>query len=133
MALGIYDLVNFKNYRCEPQTGKTLKDLSDWLVEKNIHHVFSSGGLLQWQIMFYSREQVTARFTGAIDRYPEYIKRVNQALDEGKKTALIQYYNYLPLEQTPNKVVVATAYLVELNVPRDTLIKHGFDLTKNSH
>lgn len=128
---GACNMITFRNYRCEVQTGKTLTQLSDWLVARNIHTVFSGGGLLQWQIDFYSHERVVARFSGLVDRYPKYIEQVNKAFREGRNTAMITSYNYLPIVQTQDKILV-DPFVVELHLPADTLIKRGFDLGSKS-
>jgi len=55
---------------------------------ERVRGVYSVSGLLQWQILFYGREAVPARFLG-LDRRPEYLDAVNRARATGERTALV--------------------------------------------
>jgi hypothetical protein len=57
----------------------------------DIRHVFSTNGLLQWQLMFYSDESLVARYTSDRDRYPAYVAEVDRALAAGEPVALVGY------------------------------------------
>ena len=50
-----------------------LQRVIDYLEAHGVRHVFSAHGLLQWQLMFYSREGIVARYLGDRDRYPPYV------------------------------------------------------------
>jgi hypothetical protein len=48
-------------------------------------------GLLEWQLMFYSDEQIIARFQSAHDRYQPYMDEVDAALKRGEPVAIVGY------------------------------------------
>ncbi|MEI6765941.1 MAG: hypothetical protein WCM76_09890 [Bacteroidota bacterium] len=106
-----------------------LLDLIEALKSKNIHYVYCNGGLMQWEIMFYSKEQITARSLSNNDRYPKYIQLVDDALQrDSTKIAMVG--------DIGNTLVVSDAQLIDkrfficFNPGRATLIEHGFDLGK---
>ena len=53
--------------------------------------MFSMNGLLDWQLMFYSDEEVLARWADAVDRYPAYVDAVDRALANGEPVAVVGY------------------------------------------
>jgi len=127
ITLGAWSLFNFKDFRSEGHTEKSLTGLSEWLVSRKIQHVFCKGALLQWQISFYSKEKVIARYIANTDRYPEYISRVNTAFMKGKPTALVDFYYFAPMEQTEHKILVVDNYVVDPDPSPETLAENGFD------
>ena len=86
------------SYMWWPATGrgeeKSLDLVIRDLASTGVHHVFSMNALLQWQIMFYSREAVVARWTSDVDRYPRYIEEVNRAMKDGSPTAIVGYTGF---------------------------------------
>jgi hypothetical protein len=83
-----------------PRTGESraITDLCNRLLSQNIRHVYSVDGMLQWQIMFASKEEITARWFDPFDRRPEYPRAVDRALFAGKRVALVsraQQLNFL--------------------------------------
>ena len=70
-----------------------LRRMVSYLKARGITHVFSMNGLLQWQLMFYSDEEVLARGTVEIDRYPAYVSAVDAALANGEAVAVVGYTN----------------------------------------
>jgi hypothetical protein len=50
-------------------------------------------GLLEWQLIFYSDEEVVARFQMAQDRYSPYVREVDRALRNGEPVAIVGYTN----------------------------------------
>jgi len=74
-----------------PQKGEpqALADLSAGLLNRNIRHVYSMDAMLQWQIMFASREEIKARWLNPSDRYPEYPRAVDRAFASGDPVALV--------------------------------------------
>jgi hypothetical protein len=65
--------------------------LIHYLQGKGVRHAFSTNAMLQWQISFYSRETVIARWTQEIERYPPYIREINDALKAGETIAIVGY------------------------------------------
>jgi hypothetical protein len=70
---------------------RRLQQVIGYLKVKNVSHVFSMNGLLDSQLMFYSNEQVLARWTYPISRYPAYSTTVNRALTKGEPVAVVGY------------------------------------------
>ena len=84
ISLGTYSLYDFKNYSFENK--EATMALVDELVDREITHIYCEGGLLQWQIMFYSKEQVIARYYFPTDRYPAYIEAVEKEFKKQNKS-----------------------------------------------
>ena len=70
---------------------RRLQQVIGYLKVKDVSHVFSMNGLLDSQLMFYSNEQVLARWTYPISRYPAYSTTVNRALTNGEPVAVVGY------------------------------------------
>ena len=59
------------------------------LTDKGIENVYCLDPMLQWNIVFESRERIIARWTDPRDRYPEYPRRVDEARLAGKPVAVV--------------------------------------------
>jgi hypothetical protein len=70
---------------------RRLQQVIGYLKVKDVSRVFSMNGLLDSQLMFYSNEQVLARWTYPISRYPAYSTTVNRALTNGEPVAVVGY------------------------------------------
>jgi hypothetical protein len=70
---------------------RRLQQVIGYLRVKDVSHVFSMNGLLDSQLLFYSNEQVLARWTFPISRYPAYSTTVNRALTKGEPVAVVGY------------------------------------------
>jgi hypothetical protein len=118
-------MYEFKNYSFENRASFELlvKDLD----KKKIHYVFCEGGLLQWQLMFYTKERIIARFVYPTDRYPAYIPIVNRGLSQfGAETALVGSY-YDELAQTAENISnVNGVYFIQTPTNKSFLIERGF-------
>jgi hypothetical protein len=98
IALGALSQVEFRSYAYlwnRPDDGVSergrLQRTVDYLEAHGVRHVFSTNGLLQWQLMFYSREAIKARYTSASDRYRAYVTEVDRALAAGEPVAVVGY------------------------------------------
>jgi hypothetical protein len=72
---------------------RRLRQVVNYLKGRGVKHAFSMNGLLEWQLMFYSNEEVLARFPSATDRYPAYVSEVDRALANGEPVAVVGYTN----------------------------------------
>ena len=94
-ALSLYELRNFSFANRLPGAmlteAESLGVVIDHLTIKGTTRVFSTHPLLQWQLMFYSREAITARWTYPVDRYPPYVNEVDRAFHAGERTAIVGY------------------------------------------
>lgn len=59
------------------------------LESRGVRHVYCLDPMLQWNILFESRERVLARWRDPRDRLPEYPRRVDAARRAGQPTAVI--------------------------------------------
>lgn len=96
LVLGAVSLIEFrdfsymwKNPKNSLSEAKRMEVLIYYLRVKGATRAFSVNALLQWQIMFYSREEVIARWMTDVDRYPAYIKEANRALADGETIAVV--------------------------------------------
>lgn len=89
---GIISLVNFKKYSFMPVERKAMISTVSYLEKQHLNYIFSTQGLLQWQLMFYSEEKLQARFIYRTDRYPLYVHNVNTAYNnDPSKTAIVSF------------------------------------------
>jgi hypothetical protein len=77
LLTGAISSYKFKDFSYENKQDLNL--LLTELKKNEIQYTYCEGPLLQWQIMFYSKEQIIVRHFGATDRYPEYIQNVDKA------------------------------------------------------
>ncbi len=112
---GAISLVSFKDFSVEKK--ETIESIVNVLAEKNIKYLYCEGGLLQWQIMFYSNENIIARYKSKIDRYPLYVQAVDAALKNSpEEVALLGYSK--------------SGLIFYWNPTRGLLSKRGFVLTR---
>lgn len=126
---GGYSMYHFKNYKYNDIDSKL--SLVKTLINKEVDYVYCEGGLLQWEIMFHSKEKVIARYRSNVDRYPKYIEQVDDALEQSKyKIALVGYYNKELVQNTYQFVSVGNSFFIFENPTKDILVKRGFNLNK---
>jgi hypothetical protein len=129
ISLGAYSLYEFKNVSFEKKPA--LISLMNELESKNINHVYSEDVLLQWQLMFYSKEQIIGRFKNNIGRYPEYIRLVDLAFNEfDTKTALVGFYNQELVPTSPDLEIISETFFIWTPINKKLLIERGFNLNK---
>lgn len=94
ILIGGLSLYNFKDFNNEKSLKYSLTHLIEGLDSKEIQFVYCNHPLLQWQLMFYSKESVIARYVSSTDRYPKYTSMVDAALsDSERKVGLVGFYN----------------------------------------
>ena len=123
---------DIREARRGPPARAQLERLIDLLRDEGIRHTYSTNPLLQWQVVFYSREDVLSRWTHPVDRVPEIPAAVDQALFAGEPTALIGPLADLPaLEGVyPDRVYAFPdlPYFIAPDPDPDTLRAIGFTL-----
>jgi hypothetical protein len=124
------------NDAAHPSEARTLQHVIDYMKSRGATHAYSMNALLQWQISFYSRERVIARWKVTNDRYPSYITQVDGAFNRGEPVAIVGYVGYSGgLEALiPNGHRVADfdgKYFVFVGADRQLLGRLGFQLTDN--
>jgi hypothetical protein len=121
----------WRNAADGPSEKQTLERVIYTMRSQGATCVFSMNALLQWQIMFYSRESVIARWTAAIDRYPPYIAEVDRALKNGERVALVGYVGFSGRldDLVPNRRAITEVdrkYVVYMGADRPLLERLGF-------
>ncbi len=96
-AISVYEFKHFSYLWPNPPgsmpESKRLQFVINSLTSRGVRHVFSMNGLLDTQIIFYSDEQVVARWSNPNDRHPAYVAEVNRALAAGEPIAVVGYTN----------------------------------------
>src|SRR5262249_45748956 len=73
--------------------GVTVRDAVAALLERlnaeGVRHVYCTDPMLQWTIMWQSRERIHARWVHPTDRVPEHPAAVDRALFSGQRGAVI--------------------------------------------
>lgn len=77
MVVGVIGVVTFWNFRSGYMSKKALKEIVVKLEAHNVKHVLVTYAVLDFQLMFYSDEQIIARNKWYPGRYPEYFKIVD--------------------------------------------------------
>lgn len=130
--LGGISMYSFKDINFENTNKNKLLTLIDELESRNIHNAYVNNGLLQWQIMFYSNEQIIARYKSKTDRYPEYIDIVDSALNNPEiEVAMVGPIGSMD-EPTVSKniILVENRYFIHENPDKSVLIDNGFKFNK---
>jgi hypothetical protein len=112
---------------------KAMEDLLAELRKKNIHGVYSMHSHLQWQVIYYSRDEIPARWIELADRVPEYPMKVDHALFSGKSVAVVGFVNgrgYLEWKGHPSFQEVGQRYFLVTDPDPQILRSMGFRLKK---
>ena len=126
---GIVTTFNFGYDKYEKSVKSELLHLTETLESQNIRYIYCENGLLQWEIMFYSKEKIIARYRTALDRYPEYIQKTDDALNNAPSTvALVGIFYPEIIHLIPGVIVVDERYFICKNPGKNTLTEHGFEL-----
>jgi len=124
----------WQNEATRPSEARTLQHVIDYMKSRGATHAYSMNALLQWQISFYSREGVIARWKVTDDRYPRYIDEVDRALRRGEPVAIVGYVGYSGgLEDlVPDRRALVEfdgKYFAFVGADRQLLTRLGFRLT----
>jgi hypothetical protein len=129
IGLGAISLYDFKNYHYENKI--ELNAFIQGIEERNITHVYCDGGLLQWQIMFYTNERVIARYKPNTDRYPPYVQQVSEAYQTGTKTiGMVGQFKKTDLPNLNGFQAINRQYYIFENPTDSVLMERGFDLSE---
>jgi len=78
-----------------------------------------------WQITFYSQEQITATNLTLHHRYPKYMSQVTEACRSHEPCATIDFYDPHSSQAAADGVLIANTYIVDLNPTKDELRQYG--------
>ena len=131
-----YSYMWWQNGPGRPSEALTLLRVVDYMKSRGATRAYSMNALLQWQVTFYSRESVIARWKVTDDRYPRYISEVDRALDRGEPVAIVGYVGYTGgLENLlPDRELVEFdgKYFVFVGANKELLRRLGFTYTESS-
>ena len=121
----------WKNPRGGMSEAARLEAVIDHLKANGVRHALSTNALLQWQLMFYSREEIISRWTSPRDRYPPYISEVDRAVTGGKKLGVVGYVGYTGgferLVPDPQAIVeIDNRYFVYVGADKELLERARF-------
>jgi hypothetical protein len=130
-----YTFMWWTNNPNTPSETKTLNTVIGYLESRGVSRVYSMNGLLEWNLIFYSRESIIARWKWHSDRYPPYLVAVDRALEAGRPVAIVGYTGYTygleRLVSDPRAIVdIDGKYYVYLAPDRELLTRAGFQLTR---
>ena len=116
-----------------PSEARTLARVIGGLRARGVTRVYTMNALLQWQVTFYSHEEVIARWKAPRDRYPRYITTVDRALNRGEPVALVGYagytYGFERVVPDPESIeVIDGKYFVYVGVTAEQLRRAGFSI-----
>jgi hypothetical protein len=145
IVLGAVSMVEFRDFsymwKNAPRSrseGERLEAVVNYMKMKGARHAYSMHPLLQWQLMFYSAEEILARWTSATDRHPAFVRAVDRALHAGEPVALVGYVSSTRgLEQmvsNPRDIfTVDDRYFVYVGVDRVLLDRLRFRFAAQPH
>lgn len=129
ISISAYAMYDFSNYKTGSK--EQLYSLISKLQSNNVTHIFCEGGLLQWQIMFYSKEEIMCRSTSNRDRRQKYVERVNEEFEKNvQNTAIVGYYNKRFVATLNSSITIDDVFYIQIPANKEVLNKRGFDLTK---
>lgn len=123
--LGFISVISF--YSFQPQhmgKARSIQKLVKHLEDNKIYYVFSADCMLPYQIAFYSNEKILARMPYVPGRNIDYLRQVDNALLNHKKTALVSYLGYKFGDQKENSEQVVDDFQILTNPTKDLLLQH---------
>lgn len=73
------------------------------LLDKHLNYVYCEGGLLQWQLTYYSDEKIKARHYTLVDRYQPYVEAVDSAFwNDSPNVGLVVWGEHGTINVIPN-------------------------------
>lgn len=94
-------------------------------------YAFVMDPLMQWQIMFYTNEEIICRYHSARDRYPAYSEAVNAALKRGDDYLLFGRSYRMRKPYTPNVQTINGGYSFILKPSPLQLKSNGFKIPRD--
>jgi hypothetical protein len=145
IVLGAVSMVEFRDFsymwKNAPRSrseGERLEAVVNYMKMKGARHAYSMHPLLQWQLMFYSAEEILARWTSATDRHPAFVRAVDRALHAGEPVALVGYVSSTrgleEMVSNPRDIfTVDDRYFVYVGVDRVLLDRLRFRFAAQPH
>lgn len=97
-SISMFEFRSFDHLWANPphamSEAERMRQIVDYLKTRNVSHVYSMNGLLNFQVMFYSNERVLSRSKGWRVRYPPYARKVDRALATDRPVAVVGYTDH---------------------------------------
>lgn len=81
--------MTFMNFQPGRLTRPVLQEITSKLEQNDVHYVFVTWSVLDFQLIFYSDEHIVARNKFPPGRYPEYFSKVDSVFYRNKKVAVV--------------------------------------------
>ncbi len=122
IIIGSFSLLTFRDYEFLPYSKKQLLGCVNYLQQHQLNYIFCNDVPQEWQILFYSREEVICRESNNIDRYPLYIQQVDSAYTVSPvHTAVVDFSGDLK-DMEPNKTILVSGIFFVLEQPGRQLL-----------
>lgn len=123
-TLGACALLFFYQYTFQSSSKKQLDSAISYLRRHRVSYCYS-GPLLQWQLMFYSREELVCRFIFPTDRYPAYARQTDSAFEASPQhVALINAAEVMNNLSPADSFVIYEGFAIKLYPTKDLLKRH---------
>lgn len=135
--VGVYASSEFEGFHHynnhDGKDRKQMMALISYMDSHGVNHAYSTGALVQWQVMFYSRINIVVRFDELNDRNPSYIHQVEDARLRGESIAVIGKYGHSmgmeDLDRWHQKIrYFAPSYFALINPDWEMLKYGGYEL-----
>lgn len=133
-AMGIVGLAQLSALKMVPNEephAEAFNRVIDEMYKHEVKYVYSLDPMLQWLVIFFSNEEIIARYDDPRDRYPEYPLKVDKALAEGETVACLGFHfdRRRELENLGCKIIeIDSTYYFAIAPPKEWLVKQGFKL-----
>lgn len=97
VAIGLIATITFWNFQAGRASRTAIYQTINYLKQHNTRYVFTTYTILDFQLIFYSDEEIIARSAWPPGRFPEYFTEVNEAFYTKQNIAVIghphEYFN----------------------------------------
>lgn len=133
VLLGLLFLVppNYSKAYYHPEERAHLDENLEAFDSLKISNAFILDPMMQWQIIYYSNEEIKCRFKSKVDRFPLYSEAVNRAFRKGEDYALFGRSYRIKKPFSADHQTVDGGYSFVLKPNRRILKSNGFILAKD--
>ncbi|MCB0700756.1 MAG: hypothetical protein H6551_10475 [Chitinophagales bacterium] len=97
ILIGSYSMYLFRDFRFHEISKRSTLEAVEKIKQEGVTHVYCTGPLMQWELAFYSNEDIIARYYYSTDRYMPYIKAVDSVyMVAPERSAIVGKYGPVP-------------------------------------
>lgn len=122
---------NFQGAYFHPEERAHLEENLKAFDSLDYKYAFVMDPMMQWQLMYYSEEEIICRYRSKTDRYPTYTDSVNSAFRKKENYLLFGRTYRFKKPFNPDRQTVDGGYTFILNPNVETLKQNGFKLPRN--